>query len=182
MNIIGGNALWRVVRANAANRLGAALVGVDVGARWVGLAVTDRQCRIVAPLATLERVPGRFVSVSQNLRAIVDAHRACGIVFGWPLELDGSEGRACARVRGFVGSLQCQGGLSDVPTALWDERYSSQGARDSLGLGVASRSMRVPRRRTARADRHHVRLRDKTDVDKVAAALILGSFIEAHSD
>ena len=133
---------------------------------------------------------GGFASVAAQLRDIAEEHDVCGLVAGWPITLNGSEGLACARVRGFLGSLQCEGGMDYLPATLWDERYTSAGARDVLGelaknrassaragAEPAKREWRRPpgkRLRRTNVGTHHC---EKRVADSVAAALILGSFL-----
>ena len=129
---------------------------------------------------------GGFATVAAQLRDIAEEHDVCGLVAGWPIALDGSEGLACARVRGFLSSLQCEGGMDYLPATLWDERYTSAGARDVLGELAKNRASSAgavadDRRRSTgkRLRRTNVRTRhcDKRAADSVAAALILGSFL-----
>ena len=111
---------------------------------------------------------------------------------GWPIALDGSEGLACARVHGFLGSLQREDEMDYLPFVLWDERYTSAGARDvleelaTIGPGnsiaeaePATRKWSTPRSsgKTSRRSNARARHRDKRAADSVAAALILGSFL-----
>lgn len=109
---------------------------------------------------------------------MVSKHAVCGFVVGWPLELSGKEGIMCDRVRGFLASLQAaeagSGGsssssinLAALPAVLWDERFSSLEARSSLSEFKIG-DMRAPKYKKA--------------TDRVAAALILQSFLDDRSD
>ena len=66
MNIVPAPALLRLIQSNLARGASAALLGIDVGTRWVGVGVTDRDCRFAVPLTTLERVPGTWLGLAKR--------------------------------------------------------------------------------------------------------------------
>ena len=66
MNIVPAPALLRLIQSNLARGASAALLGIDVGTRWVGVGVTDRDCRFAVPLTTVERVPGTWLGLAKR--------------------------------------------------------------------------------------------------------------------
>ena len=136
---------------------GRRLMGLDVGARTVGLAVSDALRLVATPLTTLRRT--RFRTDAEALRWIVDEHEVGGLVVGLPVSMDGTEGPRCQSVRQFAANLA---GVIDLPTAFWDERLSTA-AVDRLLIQEADMS----RRRRAQV------------VDKMAAAYILQGALDA---
>ena len=131
-------------------------------------------CLCCVPFLGFSLAAGKFEQTAAQLRRIATEHAVCGIVVGWPLELSGDEGAMCARVRGFVASLQktaeegagnhSDNHLGALPVVLWDERFSSLQARASLaGSRLGS----------TRAAKH------KAATDRVAAALILQDFVDS---
>ncbi len=130
---------------------GARVLGLDVGSKTVGVAISDPALRIASPLETLPR--GKFAALAAKLLAIVDERGAGGLVLGWPVNMDGSEGPRCQATRQFAQNLL---GLRDLPIAFWDERMST----------AAVQRMLVDEMDTTRKRRAEL-------VDKLAAAYIL---------
>jgi putative Holliday junction resolvase len=128
-------------------------IGLDYGARRIGIAVSDPGGKIALPVGV--HVEGRDGSVIDRLADLVREHGAVGVVLGLPLRADGSEGDIAARVRRFAGILETRLAL---PVTLSDERYSSQAAERSIGL----------RGRPAR----------RGEVDDVAAQIILQDHLD----
>ena len=133
---------------------GGRLMALDHGRRTIGIAISDAQRRMAQPLSTI-----RYTKLTQaiaELTAIISQHQPAGLIIGYPLQLDGSEGPRCQSVRAFVRTLEAQ---ISLPMLLWDERLSSAAARDALadaGLGGRAIAQRV---------------------DAAAAALILESLL-----
>jgi putative Holliday junction resolvase len=133
------------------------VLGVDPGSRRMGLAVSDEDGYIASPHATLEGG-----EVERAARGVVEQARQLGverIVIGLPLELDGREGDAARRARQLAARVA---ELSKLDVTLWDERLSSRAAERAL----AASGMRGAER--------------KRRVDRVAAALILQSYLDAQ--
>jgi putative Holliday junction resolvase len=103
------------------------LLGLDVGTRTIGVAVSDVLRSIASAHRTLERT--RFAQDGRELLKLIDHHRAAGLVVGLPLNMDGSEGPRCQSVRQFVINLLV---LRDLPVFLQDERLSTAGAERSM--------------------------------------------------
>jgi putative Holliday junction resolvase len=96
------------------------LLALDVSPRRIGVAGTDAGRRLVTPLRTLVR--RRLAADLDAVTALARAREAAGLVVGWPLNMDGSEGPACDRVRGFARALERRLAL---PLLLQDERLST---------------------------------------------------------
>jgi len=129
---------------------GARLIGIDVGSKTLGLALSDVTRNIASGLVTLRR--SRFASDAAGLLKLAGEHKAGGFVIGLPLNLDGSSGPRAQATRAFARNLAK---LTPLPMLLWDERLSTVAAERALLEADASR-----RRRAA-------------VIDKVAATLIL---------
>ena len=99
---------------------GARLLGLDVGTKTIGLALSDTRCIIATPLDTIRR--RRFRDDVAQLFALIDAHRVGALVIGLPLTLTGGDGPRTQSVRQFARNLVA---LRDLPVAFWDERLST---------------------------------------------------------
>ncbi len=137
---------------------GERLLGLDVGAKTVGLALSDRGLTVGSPLETLRR--GKLADDVAALSDLCQARTVGGLVVGLPVNLDGSEGPRCQSVRQFVANLAERG--LDLPTAFWDERLSTAAVERLL---IAEADM--TRKRRAQV------------VDKMAAAYILQGALDA---
>ncbi|MDP6787421.1 MAG: Holliday junction resolvase RuvX [Rhodospirillales bacterium] len=138
---------------------GSRLLGLDVGAKTVGLALSDVTLTVATPYQTLRR--GKFADDARRLRAIVADEGVGGLVVGLPLSMDGSEGPRCQSVRQFAANLL---EVFDIPVAFWDERLSTA-AVERILVDEAD----MPRRRRAAL------------VDKMAAAYILQGALDART-
>jgi putative Holliday junction resolvase len=134
---------------------GVPLMGLDVGTKTIGLALSDVTRTIASGLATLTR--GRFVADAERLLALVGENGVGGLVIGLPVNLDGSQGPRAQATRAFARNLAK---LTPLPILLWDERLTTAAAERSLLEADLSR-----RRRTQ-------------VIDKVAATLILQSALD----
>jgi putative Holliday junction resolvase len=134
----------------------ARLLGIDLGTKTLGLALSDVERRIASPLETLER--SKFTADAKKIQALVARFGIGAIVFGLPLNMDGSEGPRAQATRAFARNLAAHIGL---PTLFWDERLSTAAVYRMLINFDTTR-----RRRAAL-------------VDKMAAAYILQGFLEA---
>jgi len=128
-----------------------ALLGLDLGEKTVGVAVSDATRSIASPLELIRKT--KFTAEAERLFKLIDERRATGIVIGLPVNMDGTEGARCQSNRAFGRNLIR---LRDVPVAFWDERMSS---------------MAVNRMLIDEADVTRARRADL--VDKAAAAWIL---------
>ncbi len=138
---------------------GARLIGVDLGAKTIGLALSDLTWTIASPLETIRR--SKFTADAQALFALMDRHGAGGLVLGLPISLDGSDGPRTQASRAFVRNLLA---LRDVPIAFWDERLSTAAVERMLIREVDA----------TRARRAQI-------IDKLAAAYILQGALDRLS-
>lgn len=133
------------------------LLGLDVGQKTVGLAISDPSLKVASPVSTLKR--GRFADDAATLARLIAEESVGGLVVGLPVEMSGREGPRCQSVRQFAQNLLQ---TIDLPVAFWDERLSTAAVERVL-VGEADMS----------------RKRRKEVVDKMAAAYILQGALDA---
>ncbi len=126
------------------------LLGLDVGTKTIGLALSDVMRQIATPLETIRRT--KFQADAARLLELAREHGVGGLVIGLPINLDGSEGPRAQSTRAFARSLAP---LTDLPLAFWDERLSTAAAERALLEADTSRKRRAEL------------------IDKMAAAYIL---------
>lgn len=114
------------------------LLGLDLGEKTIGLAVSDTRRSVASPLSTLRRT--RFTADAQALLAVADARRLVALVLGLPRNMDGTEGPRCQSTRAFARNLMR---LTALPILLWDERLSTVAAERMLIAADASRAKRA---------------------------------------
>ncbi|MBX3483075.1 Holliday junction resolvase RuvX [Phenylobacterium sp.] len=129
-----------------------ALVGLDLGEKTMGVAVSDAIRMIASPLQTIRKT--RFTDDVAALFRLVDSRRPVGFVIGLPVNMDGTEGARCQSNRAFARNLLRL--KPDLAIAFWDERMSTMAVNRML-IGEAD---------VSRARRAEV-------VDRAAAAWIL---------
>ena len=127
------------------------LVGLDLGERTIGVAVSDATRSVASPLELIRKT--RFTDDAAALFRLMQSRGALGLVIGLPVNMDGSEGPRCQSSRAFARNLLR---LKDLPIAFWDERMST----------MAVNRMLIGEHDMTRARRAEV-------VDKAAAAWIL---------
>jgi putative Holliday junction resolvase len=131
------------------------ILGLDVGERRIGVAISDPLEKIAVPLTTIQRK-----STNLAISAIADIVNREGVgalVVGLPVSLDGSLGPQAQEIKAFVQELEA---VLPVPLVQWDERYSTAEAERLLReVGYSSRTMRDRR-------------------DAVAAAVILQDYMD----
>jgi putative holliday junction resolvase len=133
----------------------ARVLGVDLGTKTIGLALSDVERRIATPLETLRRT--KFTADAQKLVAILRRFEGGALLFGLPLNMDGSEGPRAQATRAFARNL---GPLAGCPILFWDERLSTMAVTRTLIASDASRARRAEL------------------VDKMAAAYVLQGFLD----
>jgi len=121
-----------------------ALIGLDLGSKTIGVAASDPDRRVAAPVETIAR--RRFGLDARRILALAAERRAAGIVLGLPINMDGSEGPRAQSTRAFARNLAR---LTELPIALWDERLSTAAVERALIAADASRA-----RRKAVIDQH----------------------------
>ena len=130
---------------------GVPIVGLDLGEKTIGVAVSDTSLMIASPLALIRRA--KFTLDAAALFKLMESRGAAGAVIGLPRNMDGSEGPRSQSVRAFARNLLR---LREMPIAFWDERLSTE----------AVNRMLIDEADTTRARRAEL-------VDKAAAAWIL---------
>jgi putative Holliday junction resolvase len=136
------------------------LVGLDLGSKTIGVAVSDPDRRIAAPVTTIYRQ--RFGSDAARLLALAAERRAVGFVLGLPVNMDGTEGPRAQSTRAFARNFAK---LTEVPIALWDERLSTAAVERALIAADASRA-----RRKAVIDQHAAAYILQGALDRLARA------------
>lgn len=114
-----------------------ALVGLDLGTKTIGVAISDTIRSVATPTETIRRK--KFTLDAQALLAILETRDACGLVLGLPRNMDGSEGPRAQSTRAFARNLA---GLSSLPMVFWDERLSTVAAERALLEADTSRRKR----------------------------------------
>jgi len=121
-----------------------ALIGLDLGTKTIGVAVSDPDRRVAAPVETIMRK--RFAPDAQRIIALAAERRAAAYVLGLPVNMDGSEGPRAQATRAFARNFAK---LTELPIALWDERLSTAAVERALIAADLSRA-----KRKAVIDRH----------------------------
>jgi putative Holliday junction resolvase len=134
----------------------APVVGLDLGERTIGVAVSDATRTVASPMETIRKT--RFTDDAKRLFALMESRGAAGVVIGLPVNMDGTEGVRCQSNRAFARNLLR---LRDLPIAFWDERMSTMAVNRML-----IQEMDINRARRAEV------------VDKAAAAWILQGALE----
>ncbi|MET0183294.1 MAG: Holliday junction resolvase RuvX [Caulobacterales bacterium] len=114
-----------------------ALIGIDPGAKRIGIAVSDATRLIASPLEQITRT--KFTAGAERIFSLYDARVCAGLVIGHPLNMDGSSGPSAQAARAFSHNLLK---LRDVPLLLWDERLSTAAVTRTLIEADASRKRR----------------------------------------
>ena len=114
-----------------------ALIGLDLGSKTIGVAASDPDRRVAAPVETISRK--RFSLDAQRILDLAAERRAAGLVLGLPINMDGSEGPRAQATRAFARNLAR---LTGLPIALWDERLSTAAVERALIAADASRAKR----------------------------------------
>ena len=134
---------------------GGVLLGLDLGTKTIGTALSDAGWRFATAGKTLPR--GKFSRDLEALRTLASERRVAGIVIGLPLNMDGSEGPRAQSARAYARNLAPLG----LPLLLWDERWSTASAERDLIAQDMSRAKRAER------------------IDSHAAAVILQAALDA---
>jgi putative Holliday junction resolvase len=121
-----------------------ALIGLDLGTKTIGVAVSDPDRKLAAGVETIARKA--FTADAKRLLDLASERGAVGLVLGLPINMDGSEGPRAQSTRAFARNLAK---LTELPIALWDERLSTAAVERELIAADASRA-----RRAAIIDQH----------------------------
>src|SRR5436309_9519285 len=114
------------------------LMGLDLGTKTIGVAACDPDRRVAAPVETISRM--RFKLDAARILELAAERRAAGLVLGLPINMDGSEGPRAQSTRAFARNLAR---LTELPIALWDERWSTAAVERALIAADASRAKRA---------------------------------------
>jgi len=134
---------------------GTRLLGLDVGTKTIGMALSDTTHIIATPLDTIRRT--RFRDDAKRMLAEIARHKVGGVVIGLPLALDGRDSRRTQGVRQFARNLLAH---TDLPMVFWDERLSTAAVERGMIAGDLSRRRRAEL------------------IDKAAAAYILQGLLD----
>lgn len=126
------------------------LMGLDLGTKTIGIAISDVLLTIATARETLIRK--KFTLDAQSLIIMAEKEDIFGFVIGLPLNMDGSEGPRAQATRAFIRNM---GNLTEMPFLLWDERLSTVAAEEAMIEADISRKKRSQK------------------IDAVAAAIIL---------
>jgi putative Holliday junction resolvase len=99
------------------------LLGLDLGERTIGVAVSDTSLTLASPLELIRK--SKFTADAARVLALMRSREASGLVIGLPVNMDGTEGPRAQSCRAFARNLLRQPGVEDYPIAFWDERWSS---------------------------------------------------------
>lgn len=132
------------------------LMGLDVGEKTIGIAVSDALHGIATPLETIMR--GKFSKDAATLASLIAQRNVGGLVIGYPINMNGTEGPRCQSIRQFSRNVQEKLAL---PVLLWDERMSTMAVTRMMEEAELSRQ------------------RKAALVDKLAASYILQSALDS---
>jgi putative Holliday junction resolvase len=133
----------------------ARLLGLDVGTKTIGMALSDVTRSVATPFDTIRR--SKFTADAKTIREVVEKNQVGALVIGLPLNLDGSEGPRAQSTRAFARNLAAH---VEVPMVFWDERLSTAAVERHLIEADVSRKRRAEL------------------VDRMAAAYILQGALE----
>ncbi len=129
---------------------GSRLLGIDLGTKRIGIAISDYNQKIATPLQTLDKSKqGKLI---EELESIITENDIKGIIIGNPINMDGTYGKSSQSAKDIAINISNK---IDIPVSLWDERLSTVGAfnlSSELDVNVSKR---------------------ERDIDKFAAAFIL---------
>jgi putative holliday junction resolvase len=132
------------------------ILGLDLGTKTIGLATADLEGQIATPRETIART--KFTADAAALLSFAAKENIGLLVLGMPFNMDGTEGPRCQATRAFARNLSK---LTALPCAFWDERLSTVAVNRVMLQADLSRAKRAE------------------NVDKLAAAYILQSFLDS---
>ncbi len=150
-------AITAVDRIRDTLKPGQRLLGLDIGSKTIGLALSDVTLTVASPAETIKR--GKFAADAGRLSVLIAEENVGGLVLGLPVQMDGAEGPRCQSVRQFADNLLEH---IDLPIAFWDERLSTAAVERVL-IDEAD----MTRKRRAEV------------IDKMAAAYILQGALDS---
>ncbi|NKB53552.1 MAG: Holliday junction resolvase RuvX [Rhizobiaceae bacterium] len=135
---------------NSAKRKNGRILGLDLGTKTIGMAISNSSWTIASPVTTIRRT--KFTNDVREMLDFARSEQVEGLVMGMPLNMDGSEGPRAQATRAFVRNLRNH---CDLPVLYWDERLSSYAAEQAMLEADMSRKKRAK------------------NIDQIAAAIIL---------
>lgn len=135
----------------------ARILAIDFGEKRIGIAITDPLNLFAYPLITINNDSGFM----KNLKALLDQYKVVKILIGNPVKEDGGEARIFDQIINLKNEIETK---FNIPIEIVDERYSSEIARQRIIESVKSKKKR----------------RDKSLVDKNAAAVILEDYLRSN--
>ena len=120
---------------------GQRLLGLDIGKKTIGLALSDAGLKIATPVKILYRT--KFTPDVAELFKLIDEQNVGGLVLGWPVNMDGSTGPRCDSTRDFAYALMR---IRDIPVFFQDERLSTQAVESAMIAADMTRAKRAVRR------------------------------------
>jgi len=131
------------------------LIGLDLGTKTIGVAVSDTILSVATPIKTIKRK--KFSADADQLLGIISIKNCCGVIVGLPKNMDGSEGPRAQSTRAFARNFSAK---TQLPITFWDERLSTVAAEKALLEADTTRKRRAE------------------VIDQVAAAYILQGFLD----
>ena len=135
------------------------ILGLDVGKKTVGIAISDVSFIIASPLEVIHRT--NFNADSKRIIEIIEEFLIAGLIIGLPIQMDGKEGARCQSTRAFTNKLRK---FINLPMMFWDERLSTKAVERML-----IRDVDMTRKRRQKL------------IDKLAAAYILQGFLDSNT-
>ena len=120
---------------------GQRLLGLDIGKKTIGLALSDKSLAIASPVKILWR--SKFIPDVHSVFELVDQEEVGAMVLGWPANMDGSVGPRCDSVRDFAHAMMR---IRDIPVVFQDERLSTQAVESAMVEADMTRVKRAQRR------------------------------------
>ena len=120
---------------------GQRLLGLDIGKKTIGLALSDKSLAIASPVKILWR--SKFTPDVNSIFDFADTEEVGAMVLGWPANMDGSAGPRCDSVRDFAHAMMR---IRNIPVVFQDERLSTQAVESAMVLADMTRAKRAQRR------------------------------------
>ena len=131
------------------------LIGLDLGTKTIGVAISDTIPSVATPVKTIKRK--KFSVDADDLLEIISTKNCCGVILGLPKNMNGSEGPRAQSTRAFARNFSAK---TNLPITFWDERLSTVAAEKALLEADTTRKRRAE------------------VIDHVAAAYILQGFLD----
>ena len=117
------------------------LIGLDLGSKRIGVAISDENQKIATPFKTLQN--NGLKNLISDLSVIIDENKIGGIIIGNPINMDGSFGKASQSVTDISKNISKS---LNINVSLWDERLSTVGAfnlSSQLDINVSKREKKI---------------------------------------